>query len=287
MAIHFHKVAIIGVGLIGGSLAKVLRTSGLASSITGSGRSRETLELALRLGVIDQMGLGSKHAVEGADLVVLASPVGTFEDVVREIGPHLKSGAILTDVGSVKGDLVHRIEEILPGGIHFVPGHPIAGKEKFGVAEATDNLFQGANCILTPTKRTEIAAVNTLREVWTTAGANVIIMDPDLHDEIFAAVSHMPHVAAFAMMCAVAELNTGTDNFLKFSGAGFKDFTRIAASSPEIWRDICLMNRDNVVQMLDRFLLWLNRMKQDLIANDAKRLEKHLKIASEARRGLG
>jgi prephenate dehydrogenase len=287
MAIFFHKVTIIGVGLIGGSLAKVLRNSGLAGSITGSGRSSETLELALRLGVIDQIGLGFKHAVEEADLVVLASPVGTFVDVIGEIGPYLKRGAIVTDVGSVKGELVHRIEEILPVGINFVPGHPIAGKEKFGVSEATEKLFQGANCILTPTKRTELAAINTLREVWTTAGAKVIIMDPDLHDKIFAAVSHMPHVAAFAMMCAVAELNTGTDNYLNFSGAGFKDFTRIAASSPEIWRDICIMNRGNVVQMLDRFIFSLNRIKQDLVANDAKRLEKHLKIASDARRGLG
>jgi prephenate dehydrogenase len=285
--IHFNKVTIIGVGLIGGSLAKVLRTSGLAGSITGSGRSRETLDLALRLGVIDEIGQGPKHAVEGADLVVLASPVGTFEDVVGEIGPHLKADAILTDVGSVKGKLVQRIEKILPAGIRFVPGHPIAGKEKFGVSEATETLFRGAKCILTPTERTETSAVNALREVWTKAGANVIIMDPDLHDMIFAAVSHMPHVAAFAMMYAVAELNTGTDNYLNFSGAGFKDFTRIAASSPEIWRDICLMNRDNIVQMLDRFVFSLNLLKRDLVANDAEKFEKHLKIASDARRGLG
>jgi len=287
MAIHFHKVTIIGVGLIGGSFAKVLRATGLAGSITGLGRSRETLELALELGVIDHMELVAKHAVEGADLVVLASPVGTFEQLVYEIGPHLERGAILIDVGSVKGRMVHRIEEILPKEIQFVPCHPIAGKEKFGVFEATEKLFRGTNCILTPTKRTESAALNMLREVWITAGANVIIMDPDMHDEIFAAVSHMPHVAAFAMMCAVAELSTGTDNYLNFSGAGFKDFTRIAASSPEIWRDICLMNRDNIIQMLDRFLFSLNRIKQDLVANDAKRLEKHLKIASDARRGLG
>ena len=287
MAIHFTKATIIGVGLIGGSLARVLKTSGLAGSITGSGRSRETLELALRLGVIDQMGQGPKHAVEGADLVVLASPVGTFEDVVREIGPYLKKGAILTDVGSVKGALVHKVEDLLPAGIHFVPGHPIAGKEKFGVSEATETLFRGAKCILTPTKRTDDSAVNALKEVWTTAGANVLIMDPDLHDKIFAAVSHMPHVAAFAMMCAVAELNTGTDDYINFSGAGFKDFTRIAASSPEIWRDICLMNRDNVVQMLDRYVFALNRFKMDILSVDRKRLEKHLKIASDARRGLG
>ncbi len=287
MPIHFNKVTIIGVGLIGGSLAKVLKTAGLAGEITGSGRSRETLELALRLGVIDHMGRGPIHAVEGADLIVLASPVGTFETVMHEIGPNLKKGAILTDVGSVKGELVRRIEALLPAGVHFVPGHPIAGKEKFGVAEATETLFRGAKCILTPTEKTGSAALDALREVWTIAGANVLIMDPDLHDTIFAAVSHMPHVAAFAMMCAVADLNTGTDNYLNFSGAGFKDFTRIAASSPEIWRDICLMNRDNVVQMLDRFLFSLNRLKRDLTANDAKRFEKHLKIASDARRGLG
>jgi prephenate dehydrogenase len=287
MAIHFNKATIIGVGLIGGSLARVLKTSGLAGSIMGSGRSRETLELALRLGVIDHIGQGPQHAVEGADLVVLASPVGTFEDVVREIGPYLKKGAILTDVGSVKGGLVHRIEELLPAGIHFVPGHPIAGKEKFGVSEATETLFRGAKCILTPTQRTDGSAVNALKEVWTIAGAKVLIMDPDLHDKIFAAVSHMPHVAAFAMMSAVAELNTGTDDYINFSGAGFKDFTRIAASSPEIWRDICLMNRDNVVQMLDRYLFALNRFKLDILAVDGKRLEKHLKIASDARRGLG
>jgi len=287
MAIHFHKVTIIGVGLIGGSLAKVLKAKNLAGSITGAGRSRETLELALRLGVIDHMGQGPIHAVENADLVVLASPVGTFESVVREIGPHLKKGAILTDVGSVKGELVRRIESLLPAGVHFVPGHPIAGKEKFGVSEATERLFQGAKCILTPTEKTDAAALDKVKEVWTAAGANVLVMDPELHDKIFAAVSHMPHIAAFAMMCAIAELNTGTEDYTNFSGAGFKDFTRIAASSPEIWRDICLMNRENVVQMLDRYLFSLNRFKRELVADDGKRLEKHLKIASDARRGLG
>jgi prephenate dehydrogenase len=233
------------------------------------------------------MGQGSTDAVKGADLVVLASPVGTFESVAREIGPHLKKGAILTDVGSVKGGLVSRIEKVLPSGIHFVPGHPIAGKEKFGVSEATDTLFRGAKCILTPTKKTDTAAVETVREMWTAAGAHVLLLDPDLHDRIFAAVSHMPHIAAFAMMCAVADLNTGTDDYVNFSGAGFKDFTRIAASSPEIWRDICLMNRENVVEMLDRFLFSLNRLKRDLVAQDGNNLEKHLKIASDARRGLG
>ncbi len=285
--VRFNNVTIIGVGLIGGSFAKVLKSKGLAKEITGTGRSRETLELALKLGVIDRMGQGPVHSVENADLVVLASPVGTFEPVMREIGPHLKKGSILTDVGSVKGDLVKKIEAFVPQGAHYVPAHPIAGKEKFGVAEATDTLFNGAKCILTPTKKTDPSALGMIRDIWTAAGARVVEMTPELHDKIFAAVSHMPHVAAFAMMCAVSDLNTGAEDYLNFSGAGFRDFTRIAASSPEIWKDICLMNRENIVSMLDRYLFSLNRFKRDLIAGDLKKLEKHLTAASMSRRKLG
>jgi len=286
MPLHYNKVTIIGVGLIGGSLAKVLKDKGIAGSITGAGRSRQSLELALRLGVIDRMGQGAKHAVEDADLVVLASPVGSFEAVIREVGPHLKKGAVLTDVGSVKGAIVKMIEKNIPPGVFYVPAHPIAGKEKFGVAEATETLFRGAKCIMTPTERTDAQALEGIRELWTAAGANVLLMDPELHDKVFAAVSHMPHVAAFAMMCAVAELNTGTEDYVSFSGGGFKDFTRIAASSPEIWRDICIMNSGNVVQMIDRYVFALNLFKRELIAKDGKKLEKHLKLASDVRRGL-
>jgi prephenate dehydrogenase len=285
--IHFDKVTIIGVGLIGGSLARVLRDRGLAREITGAGRSRESLELGQRLGVLDRVGEGLKPAVEGADLVVLASPVGAFEAAVREIASQLKKGAILTDVGSVKGALVRKIEELLPAGVHYVPGHPIAGKEKFGVAEADASLFRGAKCILTPTEKTDAQALAAVREVWEAAGATVLMMDPDLHDRIFGAVSHLPHVAAFAMICAVAELSTGNDDYMDYSGAGFRDFTRIAASSPEIWRDICLMNRENLIEMIDRYQFALNRIKQELTAGDAARLEKHLRLASETRRGLG
>lgn len=285
--VRFNNVTIIGVGLIGGSLAKVLKTTGLAGTITGAGRSRETLELALRVGVIDRMGQSMVRAVEGADLVVLASPVGTFETVSRELGPHLKKSAILTDVGSVKGELVRKIEALLPAGVHYVPGHPIAGKEKFGVSEASETLFRGSKCILTPTQKTDPQALDAVKEMWKAAGANVIVMDPDVHDKVFAAVSHMPHVAAFAMMCAVAELNTGTEDYISFSGAGFRDFTRIAASSPEIWRDICLMNRENIVQMIERYQFSLNRFKKDILEGDGKRLEKHLTMASDMRRGLG
>ena len=261
----FNNVTIIGVGLIGGSLAKVLKAKGLARTITGSGRSRSTLEQAIKLGVIDRMGQGKAYGVEDADLVVLASPVGTFEKIVQDIAPHLKKGAVLTDVGSVKASLITAIEQVLPAGCHYVPGHPIAGLEKSGVAEATDKLFDGRRCILTPTPKTDKKALASVREIWTLAGAVVTEMDADLHDKVFGAVSHLPHVAAFAMMCAVAELNTGTQDYLAFSGAGFRDFTRIAASSPEMWKDICLMNRDNLVPMIDRYLFSLNRFKREIL----------------------
>jgi prephenate dehydrogenase len=285
--IHFNKVTIIGVGLIGGSLARVLKEKGLAREITGAGRSRETLELALRLGVIDHMGNGMRHAVENADLVVLASPVGTFEAVAGEIGPHLKKGAILTDVGSVKGNLVRALEEFLPAGVPYVPGHPIAGKEKHGVSEASGSLFQGAKCILTPTEKTDRQALETVKALWQAAGANVVLMNPDVHDHIFSAVSHLPHAAAYAMVNTVAEFNEGTENYITFSGAGFRDFTRIAASSPEMWRDICLLNGPNLVEMIERYQVSLNNIKKAIKHKDGGKLEKLFRSASALRRGLG
>ncbi len=287
MALHFNKVTIIGVGLIGGSLARVLKEKGLAREITGAGRSRETLELALRLGVIDHMGQGMRHAVENADLVVLASPVGTFEAVAGEIGPHLKKGAILTDVGSVKGNLVRALEALLPAGVLYVPGHPIAGKEKHGVSEASETLFQGAKCILTPTEKTDRQALETVKALWQAAGANVVLMNPDVHDHIFSAVSHLPHAAAYAMVNTVAEFNEGTENYITFSGAGFRDFTRIAASSPEMWRDICLLNGPNLVEMIERYQVSLNNIKKAIKHKDGGKLEKLFRSASVLRRGLG
>ncbi len=285
--IHFDKVTIIGVGLIGGSLARAMKAEGLADAITGSGRSRETLEQAQALGIIDLIEQGHARSVEGADLVVLASPVGAFEQVVREIGPVMKNGSILTDVGSVKGKLVKTIEEIIPHGISFVPAHPIAGKEKSGVTEASGSLFKGAKCFLTPTAKTDQGAVEKIKSLWLSVGANVLMMDPDTHDQVFAAVSHLPHVAAYAMVNTVSEMNAGTENYTNFSGAGFRDFTRIAASSPEIWKDICLMNRRNIVEMIERYQFSLNRIKKAIHSGDAAKIEKHFKAASDVRRGLG
>jgi prephenate dehydrogenase len=285
--IHFNNVTIIGVGLIGGSLAKVLKSQDLANEITGAGRGRETLELALRIGVIDRVNQVFSQAVEDADLVVLASPVGAFERIVKEIGPHLKKGAILTDVGSVKGALVKRIEAMLPAGVHYVPGHPIAGKEKHGVAEASGTLFRGAKCILTPTAKTDPKALETVKALWSAAGANVVLMDAEAHDHIFAAVSHLPHAAAFAMVNTVAEFSSGSENYISFSGAGFRDFTRIAASSPEMWRDVCLLNGENICEMIEQYQLALTSIKKAIERQDADKLDALFKSASGLRRGLG
>lgn len=287
MPLFFQKVTIIGVGLIGGSLARVMKAQKLAGEIHGAGRSRETLERALKLGVIDHMGQSSSHAVEHADLVVLATPVGTFDSIVREIAPHMKKGAILTDVGSVKGDLVRTIECMLPAGVHYVPGHPIAGREKHGVEAATGTLFEGAKCIITPTERTAAAALDAIKALWTAAGMNVVTMGPDRHDHIFAAVSHLPHAAAYAMVATVAEFSAGAENYITFSGAGFRDFTRIAASSPEMWRDICLLNGTNILEMIEHYQFALNKIKKAIKHNDPARLERIFREASDLRKGLG
>ena len=286
MALFFNKVTIIGVGLIGGSLAKLMKAQKICGEIHGAGRSRETLEQAVKLGVIDHMGRGPVHAVEQADLVVLATPVGTFASIVREIAPHLKKGAILTDVGSVKGGLVRTIEGLLPAGVHYVPGHPIAGREKHGVGAASEDLFRGTKCILTPTERTDAKALEAVTALWTAAGMNVVIMEPEQHDHIFAAVSHLPHAAAYAMVSTVAEFSAGADNYTTFSGAGFRDFTRIAASSPEMWRDICLLNGKNIVEMIEQYQFALNRIKKAVKHNDGRRLEALFRSASDLRRGM-
>ena len=286
MALFFNKVTIIGVGLIGGSLAKVMKAHKICGAIHGAGRSRETLEQALKLGVIDHMGRGLSQAVEHADLVVLATPVGTFASIVREIAPHLKNGAILTDVGSVKGGLVRTIEGLLPAGVHYVPGHPIAGREKHGVSAASEDLFRGAKCIITPTEKTDANALEEVTALWTAAGMNVVIMEAEQHDHIFAAVSHLPHAAAYAMVSTVAEFTAGADNYTTFSGAGFRDFTRIAASSPEMWRDICLLNGKNIVEMIEQYQFALNRIKKAVKHNDGRKLEELFRSASDVRRGM-
>ncbi len=285
--VQFKNVTIIGVGLIGGSLARSLKANKLAGEICGTGRSSASLEKALQLGVIDRALPSAADAVKDADLVVLASPVGAFQLILREIAPHLKPGAVLTDVGSVKGTLVAMIEELLPDGVSYVPGHPIAGRETSGVAASSENLFRGARCILTPTPRTDRKALKKVQDLWNAAGATVVLMEPSVHDHVFAAVSHLPHMAAYALVNAVADLEAGGEAYVRYTGGGFRDFTRIAASSPEMWRDISLMNRKNIIEMIERYQLSLNKLKRAIRRKDGAQIEELFRAAHDVRKGLG
>ncbi|MDX2251585.1 MAG: prephenate dehydrogenase/arogenate dehydrogenase family protein [Nitrospira sp.] len=289
MAVHFKQVAIIGVGLIGGSLGMILRRKGLADHVVGVGRSLDNLKTAVTVGAIDRYVADPTDGVQGSDLVILATPVDTYERHLKNWAHRLRPGTIVSDVGSVKGTLVERSEAAMPAGVHFVGAHPIAGKEKTGVAAGSDQLFKGARCILTPTKRTDPRALEQIKEMWEATGSILLTMDPHLHDQILGAVSHLPHVAAFALMNALAELRDHQIPALDLaghSGGGLRDTTRIAASSPEMWRDIFLWNRDNVVSFIERYERALEELKQLIKAGDAAGMERVLERAKAEREKL-
>ena len=289
MPVHFKQVAIIGVGLIGGSLGMILRRKALADHVVGIGRRVENLKTAVALGAIDRYVVDPQEGVRGADLVVLATPVDTYERHLQEWAHCLAPGAIVSDVGSVKGTLVERSEAAMPAGVHFVGAHPIAGKEKTGVAAGSDQLFKGARCILTPTRRTDATALEQVKQLWEETGSIMLTMDPHLHDQILGAVSHLPHVAAFALMNALSELRDQELSSLDLaghSGGGLRDTTRIAASSPEMWRDIFLWNRDNVVAYIERYTRALEELKRLIQTGDAAGIEKVLERAKGEREKL-
>ena len=285
MRLHFTQAVIIGVGLIGGSLGMILRRKELASSVVGVGRRVENLKTAVNVGAIDRYVVDSKEAVRDADLVILATPVDTYERHLNEWASCLRPGAIVTDVGSVKGDLVVQSERRMPAGVHFVGAHPIAGKEKTGAAAGSEDLFSGRRCILTPTQQTNPQALEQVESLWQEAGAVVLTMDPYLHDKILGAVSHLPHVAAFALMNALVDIRTAVPglDLAGHSGGGLRDSTRIAASSPEMWRDIFLWNRDNVVAWIQAYERSLGELRQLIQAGDAAGVEKMLERAKEER----
>lgn len=285
MAVHFSQVAIIGVGLIGGSLGMILRRKGLATQVIGVGRRVENLKTAVQVGAIDRYVADPKEGVTGADLIVLATPVDTYERHLQQWAACLKPGAIVTDVGSVKGQLVVQSEQSMPEGVHFVGAHPIAGKEKTGVAAGSDRLFAGARCIVTPTPHTNPQALEQVRVMWQETGSTVLTMDPFLHDQILGAVSHLPHAVAFALMNALIEIRSqvpGLD-LAGHSGGGLRDTTRIAASSPEMWRDIFLWNRENLVTFLEAYERSLGQLKELIRTGDAAGIEKALEEAKQER----
>lgn len=289
MGVQFRQVVIVGVGLIGGSLGLVVKQKGLAGSVIGVGRRIENLEKAVELRAIDRYETDVRHAVHKADLVVLATPVQTYASHLRDWGASLPSGAIVTDVGSVKGGLVEEAEGILPSGVHFVGGHPIAGREKSGVAYASPNLFQGARCLVTPTKKTDSKALDTICQLWESAGSIVLSMDPFVHDWVLGSVSHLPHIAAFGIMNALEDLQAQMEDpvdLMDFSGGGLRDTTRIAASSPEMWRDICLANRQNLVRMIETYIQHLEKFRDLLEKENGAALVDLMTKAKELRERL-
>jgi prephenate dehydrogenase len=288
MRLHYNQAVIIGVGLIGGSLGMILRRKSLASSVVGVGRRIENLKTAVSVGAIDRYVVDSREAVIDADLVILATPVDTYERHLKEWASCLRPGAIVTDVGSVKGALVERLERQMPAGVHFVGGHPIAGKEKTGAAAGSEDLFTGRRCILTPTKETNAQALEQVQSLWQAAGAVVLTMDPHLHDKILGAVSHLPHVAAFALMNALVDIRTVVPalDLAGHSGGGLRDTTRIAASSPEMWRDIFLWNSENVVAYIRAYERSLGELRQLIQTGDGAGIEKMLERAKQEREKL-
>ena len=267
----------------------ILRRKKLADEVIGIGRRVENLKAAVELGAIDRYVSDPKEGVNAADFVVLATPVDTYDQHLRDWARSLSPGTIVSDVGSVKGLLVERAEALMPSGAHFVGAHPVAGKEKTGVAAGSDTLFQGARCILTPTPSTDRSALATVRALWETAGSIVLNMDPHLHDKILGAVSHLPHIAAFALMNTLAEARDHGIPELDLaghSGGGLRDTTRIAASSPEMWRDIFLWNRDNLVSFIEAYERRLGELKRLIRAGDGAGIEKELECAKRERERL-
>ncbi|HVT24363.1 MAG TPA: prephenate/arogenate dehydrogenase family protein [Rhizomicrobium sp.] len=250
----FDRVALLGVGLIGSSMAHAMRRAGLAGKIAGYARRPETQEAAKKVGFADSIHGDAVSAVRDADLVVLATPVGSFGAIAKEISSVLKPGAIVTDVGSVKTAVVRDVGPHIPEGVHFIPAHPIAGTEQSGPEAGFAELFDNRWCILTPPPGTDPAAVEKLKEFWQRCGSNVDVMDPKHHDLVLAITSHVPHLIAYNIVGTADDLEAVTQSeVIKYSAGGFRDFTRIAASDPTMWRDVFLNNRDAVLEVLGRF----------------------------------
>jgi len=283
----FGRVALIGIGLIGSSLAHAIHRMKLAGDITGYARSEATREKAKELGLVDAVFPTAREAVDGADLVILCSPVGTYAALAAEIGPALKPGATLTDVGSVKGAVVRDIGPHVPPGVHFIPGHPIAGTEQSGPESGFAELFINRWCILTPLPDADPQALAKLAEFWRACGSNVETMTPEHHDLVLAITSHLPHLIAYNIVSTAADLEEVTSSeVIKYSAGGFRDFTRIAASDPTMWRDVFLNNKDAVLEMLGRFSEDLSALQRAIRWGDGEMLFNIFTRSRQIRRGI-
>jgi cyclohexadieny/prephenate dehydrogenase len=283
----FQRVALIGFGLIGGSIARAARAQGLAGEIVTTARSAKTRARVEELGIVDRVVESNAEAAEGADLVILCIPVGACGAVAQEIAEHLKPGAIISDVGSVKGAVVRDMAPHLPVGVHFVPAHPVAGTEHSGPDSGFAELFIDRWCILTPPEGVDPGAVEKLRGFWAGLGARVEVMTPDHHDLVLAITSHLPHLIAYTIVGTADELEGVTQSeVLKFSAGGFRDFTRIAASDPVMWRDVFLANKEAVLEMLGTFNEDLSKLTRAIRRGDGEALFEHFTRTRAIRRGI-
>jgi cyclohexadieny/prephenate dehydrogenase len=284
---HFRRIALIGFGLIGGSIARAARAQSLVDEIVTTARSEKTRARVVELGVSDRVVSTNAEAVKDADLIILCIPVGACGAVAQEIAAHLKPGAIISDVGSVKNAVVRDMAPYLPASVHFVPAHPVAGTEHSGPDSGFAELFINRWCILTPPEGTDQNAVEKLRAFWAALGAKVEIMTPEHHDLVLAITSHLPHLIAYTIVGTADELAQVTSSeVIKFSAGGFRDFTRIAASDPTMWRDVFLANKDAVLEMLGTFNEDLSKLTRAIRRGDGEALFDHFTRTRAIRRGI-
>ncbi|HEX4112025.1 MAG TPA: prephenate/arogenate dehydrogenase family protein [Stellaceae bacterium] len=287
MSAMFDRVAFIGIGLIGSSLARVMRRDGLAREIVACARRAETLDKVRALNLADRVTADPAEAVNGADLVVIATPLSAYAEIGRRIGPALKPGAIVTDVGSVKSSAIRDLQPSLPANVHFIAGHPVAGTEHSGPESGFAELFEGRWCILTPVNGADPAALEKLKTLWQATGSKVVTMDPEHHDRVLAIVSHLPHLIAYTIVDTATNLETDLQSeVIEFSASGFRDFTRIAASDPVMWRDVFLANRDAVLEMLQRFTEDLTALQRAIRRGEGDTLQELFTRTRAIRRAI-
>jgi cyclohexadieny/prephenate dehydrogenase len=284
----FRRLALIGIGLIGSSVARIARERGdLAAEVVANARTQKTLDRVMELGIADRVVLDPAEAVQGADCVMLCAPVGAYAALAAAIAPQLAPGAILTDVGSTKQSVIRDVGPLVPAGVHFVPAHPLAGTEYSGPDAGFTTLFQNRWCLLTPPPGTDAEAVAAVGELWRRCGSMIEEMEPGHHDRVLAIVSHLPHLIAFTI-CGTADdlADESRQQVLKFAASGFRDFTRIAASDPVMWRDVFLNNREALLEMLARFTEDAQAMGRAVRWGDAAYIEDKVERGRKIRRSL-
>ena len=283
----YDRVALIGLGLIASSMFWAIKRAGLAGEVTGYARSQETRDTARRIGLCDRVCDSAREAVEGADLVVLCVPVGAMGQVAADLAPALKPGATVSDVGSVKRAVIDAVAPHIPSGVHFIPAHPLAGTEHSGPESGFESLFDNRWCLLVPDNGADEQAIVALQQLWQGMGANVDRMDPAHHDLVLAVTSHAPHLIAYTMVGVADDLSRVTDSeVINYSAAGFRDFTRIAASDPTMWRDVFLSNKDATLEILGRFTEELFDLQRAIRREDGAHLHDYFTRTRQIRRGI-